>query len=236
MANWEERTMSGDKRFFRSILRNKCNFISNMNHPTIRSDHLCIFSKHAAIEKAEKKYVKKYIHNQKNVQILNCNTADEESDCGSYQVWHNAGRHAKMVLHRSTKLEEFLAIYNNMKVAMTYNEPGIFDQGQLAIVRCSSMTQQQIDQWDLITILISSIGTTIPPEEYKTMSNEDLLQLLRWNKTKVKKVQSMQATVSYNKITRRSQYPFVPHNGMTIHKILGDMCNKGVSQVSDDPN
>jgi hypothetical protein len=234
MANWSNRSIYEVKEF-ETIIRNNCNFVLNPNDLTITKNHLRIFSKNEAIKNAEEDYLRRYIENKPDIQVFIRNAIDEESERGAMHIWESAGLRAIAKLNKNTKLKETLKIYNNMKVSMTYNELNVFDQGQLAIVRCSGITQLNINDWHKIKVLIAPIGTTVPPTNYETMSDEDLIGQ-GWITTTVKKVVSKQFSVNYDRITRRSQYPIIPQNGLTIHKIMGDTCNEAVTRISSDPN
>ena len=235
MANWDERTMQMEREF-KAIVREHCNFVRSWDDSSITPQHLRIFSKRIAVEKSEKDYVSRYIEIQTNMKIFHRTAVDEQSERRSFHVWEDAGYRTKKLLNKKTKMQETLIIYNNMKVSMSYNEIGVFDQGQLAIVRCKeTLSQDDIKNWCPIQLLISSIGTSVPPENFESIPTEQMIEL-GWTLIQVKKITSETESVNYTTISRRSQYPFSPQNGLTMHKIIGDTVRLGVTQVDDDKN
>ena len=234
MSRWETRTRYDDFALER-ILKKNVHFVSSFDDRTITPSHMRVFSKHIAVKQAEKDFVERYVKGNNNVTMFSRIAADEESERRSFHLWQDAGKHAKSILNKNTKLQEKLLLYDNMKVAMTYNEPDTFDQGQLAIVKLHNLTQADIDNWAPIHLLISAIGTTVPPPNFERMSVSDFRRQ-GWTEVYVKKTTSEQRSVNFTRIARRSQYPFLPQNATTTHKIIGDTLPLLVTRVDDVPS
>jgi predicted GIY-YIG superfamily endonuclease len=234
MTNWNERKRHHELEFER-ILKRHVHFVHSFDDPSITPSHMRVFSKHVAVEQAEKDFVDRYIKGNHQITMLIRKAIDEESERKSFHFWEEAGKHAKVILNRATKLQEKLLLYDNMKVAMTYNEPGVFDQGQLAIVKLHTLTQRDIDNWVPIHLLISAIGTTVPPTNFQSMTDSDFFEQ-GWTEVYVKKITSEQKSVNFTRIARRSQYPFLPQNATTTHKIIGDTLPLLVTRVDDVPS
>ena len=83
--------------------------------------------------------------------------------------------------------------------------------------------------------MISSIGTSVHPENFESIPTECMIEP-GWTPIQVKQITSETESVNYTTISRWSQYPFNPQNGLTMYTIIGDSLQKGVTQVDDDKN
>ena len=136
------------------------------------------------------------------MKIFHSTAVDEQSERRSFRVWEGTGYRAKKLINKKTKMQEALIIYNNMKVSMSYNEIGVFDQGQLAIVCCKeTLSQDDIENWCPIQLLISSIGTSVPPESFESILTEQMIKL-GWTLIQVQKITSKTESVNYTTISQ----------------------------------
>eukprot|EP00957_Ditylum_brightwellii_P047889 3637140-Ditylum_brightwellii.AAC.1 len=56
---------------------------------------------------------------------------------------------------------------------MATNKDGVWDQGQIAILR-ELPSQEEVDNWSPLKTMLGPPSDSIPPVGYKNMSNEEL--------------------------------------------------------------
>eukprot|EP00957_Ditylum_brightwellii_P147373 11221503-Ditylum_brightwellii.AAC.1 len=69
-------------------------------------------------------------------------------------------------------MQDVLNIFNNAVVEMATNKEGIWDQGQIAILRELSL-QEDVDNWLLLKAVLGPPSDSILPVGYEIMSNEE---------------------------------------------------------------
>ena len=129
-------------------------------------------------------------------------------------------------------MQDVLNIYNNAVVEMATNKDGVWDQGQIAILR-ELPSQEEVDNWLPLKAMLGPPSDSIPPVGYESMSNEEL-ERSGWREVNIFKVISQKVSLG-TLIGRRTQYPIRSRNASTIHKICGDTLRKGATQISSDP-
>lgn len=229
--NWNE----DDIAAFKNIVKDNCTFVKKWTDRSITIDTLCIFGKHAAVDKAEKLFIERHIH-QRNIPIITRPALDEQSvraplEDGWYPSCDKTSKH----LTKVCKMPATLYLYEHGVVEMTFNNATKWDQGRLAILR-HLPNQDQVNQWNPLTVFIADATTNLPPPNHKDLNDKELMGL-GWTKQIVKPHTSDTQSIKGGIILgRRTQYPLRSRNASTIHKIIGDTLLKGATEVSDDRN
>ena len=223
-----------DVETFSNIIKNNCNFVKDWKDKSITMDTICTFGKHQAVNMSEKLFIERHITNSK-IPMVTAKATDEQSIRSPLDnAWYPPSSRTIKKLSHDCKMQETIYLYENAIVEMTFNNGKNWDQGQIAIVR-HIPSQNEIDDWSSLTIFLGGENENVPPSNYQTLTDEQLIEL-GWKRHMVHKHTSETVTVSAELIGRRTQYPLRSRDACTIHKIIGDTLFKGATQISADRN
>jgi predicted GIY-YIG superfamily endonuclease len=216
-------TQSTEDRF-RHLVSTHCNFVDSLDHPSIPKDAVYVFGRKAPCEQAEELLLNRI--RRSCTQVFLSNSYDEESTTAGN--WKQATQPVTKSLSKRLKRRKQLPIFHHGRYEFTYNEPGKFQQGQLAIIL--DVDPITIQRRENISVWAGPAGC----KEYPPLDQCNPTSLLHcgWRKVSVPFATSPVHTVFSGIQARRTQYGLRLRVASTIHASMGSTLHTLVTQVT----
>ena len=215
------------KNEFCDLIKNHCNFVANIDDPSIPAEAIFCFSKHTLCRHAEETILNKFKTNYKDKYI-----EKRSNDWQETKLQHNpspATQSVSNMLDNKQKTPQSLLLYPFAIYEITFNDKDEnFFQSQICIL-LDVPNKTELNDFKPIILFRAPHGTDeIPP----LPTNETILLSLGWTKIKMVKQPHRIINLGLNGLRGwRIQYGLRPKISSTIHSLMGSTTSKLVTQV-----
>ena len=216
------------KSEFKTIIKEKCNFVSSLNDSRIPEDAVFVFGRKAPCKTVEESIIQR-IRNS-GARVLCSESFDEESSFAGN--WKEATSPSSKQLSQKVKEKKQLYLFEKGRYEFTYNLHGRFQQGQLALLL--ELDNEAIRQKNELKFYRAPAGCKeFPP---LALCTHEYLMNHGWEIVMVPYERGATKKIFHSLLGRRTQYGVRLRVASTIHASQGSTFGKLVTAVTNTPS